>query len=184
MIFRICDFGLLISIVFFNTKTAYNSCISPKTPTYYSLNWKAFWKFKIHERIKVFTLKLILNSLPIRDNLSSRLNLIDNSCYFCLNSIKTTNHLFKSYIIHSIWINWSYTYTVFTLLVPNLHSFLSTIFKSNNPFIPSEITHMIFLYLSFYLSIKLRKQETIYFLILLLLMSIIWFGNKRKFHWI
>lgn len=80
----------------FSTKCAYKSCISSRIPTNHSLIWKALCKLKIYERIKVFTWRPLSNSLLIRGNFSSRIDLPDISCPFCLNFIETTDHLFIS----------------------------------------------------------------------------------------
>lgn len=117
-----------------------------KNSYYLFLLWNALWKLKIHVRIKVFGWIFFSNCLPTRGNIYSWINIIDISWPFCLNFIETTYHLFTSCHFNlSLGAKWSWTLKFPTLDPLNLKIFFLTIFKSNNSYVPREITHTEFI---------------------------------------
>ncbi|XP_023912636.1 uncharacterized protein LOC112024225 [Quercus suber] len=79
----------------FSVKSAYHTIrtlSNPPHPT--DTDWKKLWKLKMPEKTKMFLWRLAVNTLPTRDNLSRRFQIVDTSCLFCKENIETPIHLF------------------------------------------------------------------------------------------
>lgn len=55
------------------------------------------WKAHIQERLKVFTWRVLADTLPFKDLLSARLRLGDASCIVCGANVESTFHILKEF---------------------------------------------------------------------------------------
>ena len=84
-------------------KHLFPKVVSPNLP------WKLVWKLDTFPKLQFFMWRLLLNKLPVKENLkhcNEALCALDITCVLCWETIVSTNHLFaKCHVSKSIWEN-------------------------------------------------------------------------------
>lgn len=80
---------------FFSVKSAYKEML-PNTPSQVTsiVNWSKLWKIRGLERIKMFLWRVAINTLPMRENLMSRMDIPVPWCVLCNQEVESASHLF------------------------------------------------------------------------------------------
>ncbi|KAL6133528.1 hypothetical protein ACLB2K_065763 [Fragaria x ananassa] len=67
--------------------------------------WQWIWRANVLPKVKNFVWGLKWNSLPTRDALHKRVELVDRSCLFCCGERETAMHVFKDCgVVACMWL--------------------------------------------------------------------------------
>lgn len=79
-----------------NGKFSIQSChSSPPTNDESNKIWKLLWKSPLHERLKLFCLRVVSGLLPTKSILNQRIGMADTTCWLCGDQVESLMHLFK-----------------------------------------------------------------------------------------
>ena len=96
----------------FLVKAAYKEIASHNFPLpATSINWSLLWKLKAPERIKMLLWRVGTNSLPTKDNLLIRMEVVNPWCILCNQEPESAGHLFFNYpAARAIWFAFCWGY--------------------------------------------------------------------------